>query len=364
MSPRRVTTVLLASALLAGCAMAERVWPGRGGGPPTPAAAPTAGTAHPPPRFAGPGDHELTLEHGGLRRTFVVRLPVLYRERVPLPVVLALHGAGSSAAEFKRYAGLDRLGHRDEWVVVYPEGTAESGRRGLTWNAGACCGWARAQRVDDVGFLVALLHDLARDLPLDRTRVYATGHSNGAMMAYRLAAEAPGRLAAVAAVAGPMVTDGFAPTRPLPVLHVHSVDDPHVPFAGGTAEAFSFAPLSSLQALFTMQHEMVEFPAVEAGLERWIAHNRCPDRPEVADRRETFRERLTSPQSATLLVWGPCAAGTEVRLWRMSGVGHGWPGQASPVPESIMGPDTNLIGAGAEAWRFFARFRRPDAPRL
>jgi polyhydroxybutyrate depolymerase len=71
-------------------------------------------------------------------------------------------------------------------VVAFPEG---SGRSLLSWTAGDCCGEAREHGVDDVGFVVAVLGDVARHWPLDRTRVYVTGHSNGAMMAYRVAAE-------------------------------------------------------------------------------------------------------------------------------------------------------------------------------
>lgn len=87
---------------------------------------------------------------------------------------------------------------------------------------------------------MALLRELARGVPLDPTRVYATGHSNGAMMAYRLAVDAPERIAAIAPVAGMMVTDRFPPARPVPVLHIHSVADPRALYAGGLGPPFPF----------------------------------------------------------------------------------------------------------------------------
>jgi polyhydroxybutyrate depolymerase len=55
-------------------------------------------------------------------------------------------------------------------------------------------------KVDDVGFIRALLADLEARQPVDRRRVYATGLSNGAMMAWRLAVEASGTIAAIAPV--------------------------------------------------------------------------------------------------------------------------------------------------------------------
>jgi len=80
---------------------------------------------------------------------------------------------------------MNRLADREGFVAVYPAGTGVFRARLLTWNAGGCCGYARERGVDDVGFVVNLLEAIAERAPVDATRVYATGLSNGAMMAYR-----------------------------------------------------------------------------------------------------------------------------------------------------------------------------------
>jgi len=64
----------------------------------------------------------------------------------PAALVLAFHGGGGNASSFKGYAGLDALADREGFVVVYPDGSGARGRRLLTWNAGACCGYAAAQK--------------------------------------------------------------------------------------------------------------------------------------------------------------------------------------------------------------------------
>lgn len=304
------------------------------------ALAPAGATAA--PRFAAPGDNDLALG----ARTFVVRLPPGFAARGPLPVVVAFHGGGGNAAGFKAYAGLDRVADREGFVVVYPDGSGRMARRLLTWNAGGCCGYAALENADDVGFTWALLRDLARDLPLDSTRVYATGHSNGSMMAYRVAAESAGRIAAIVTVAGAMPLRSVTPSRPMPVLHVHSVDDPRALYTGGLGPPFPGT------------QSRVAHGAVEPQLERWRIHDRCPAEPRTADRRSA------GGHTATLLVWAPCAGGAEVALWKLTGAGHGWPGSRSPLPERIMGPDTTVLDAAEEAWRFLARFRRADAPAL
>jgi polyhydroxybutyrate depolymerase len=257
-------------------------------------------------------------------------------------VLLVFHGGGGWAGDIKRYSGIDAIADREGFVAVYPNGTGRWGRRLLTFNAGTCCGYARDLGVDDVGFALALLDDLERRAPVAVDRVYATGHSNGAMMAYRLALAASDRIAAVVAVAGGVVTD-FAPTGPVPVLHIHSVDDPRALYGGGLGPPF---PLTN---------QRVEHPAVDSVVAHWRAAQNCPEDPEVVDTRRASAAD-GSPHTATLFVWRPCAEGTEVALWKLTGAGHHWPGTADGRLERFVGPGTTVIDASEEVWRFVSRF--------
>ena len=146
--------------------------------------------------------HAYTLTHQGRLRRYEVHLPNPHPTQA-MPVIVAIHGATLSLDIYRKVANLESLAAREGIIVVYPEGT----RLGnvLLWNAGACClpGLLRDQP-DDVAFILRVLKDVERRFPVDRTRVYAVGMSNGAMMTYRLATEAPTQFAAVATVAGPM----------------------------------------------------------------------------------------------------------------------------------------------------------------
>jgi polyhydroxybutyrate depolymerase len=311
-----------------------------------------ASAEDPPPRFTAAGDFDLEIQVGSRSRSFLVHLPPGFAERGPLPVLLAFHGGGGSAQGFQRYAGLDAVADREGFAVVYPDGSGRLGRRLLTWNAGGCCGRARKDRVDDVGFALRLLGDLSRDLPLDRTRIYATGHSNGAMMAYRLGAEAADRIAAIAPVAGAMQLETLAPVRPMPVLHVHSVDDPRALYGGGPGPPFPFT------------WARVEHNAVERQLERWAALDECAREPHSIEQRSVPAGRPDAGHTATLLDFGPCKSGADVRLWKLTGAGHGWPGAPSVLSERLVGTETRVIDAAEEIWRFVRMFSRPDAPPL
>src|SRR5688572_28996422 len=148
------------------------------------------------------GDHTMSLQYGGREGSYLLHVPRAAEAGRGLPLVLAFHGGGGEAEAFKGYAGLDAVADREGFLVAYPNGSGLLPRRLLTWNAGECCGFAMNQRLDDVGFAVAVIDDVTRRAAVDTRRVYATGHSNGAMMAYRLGAERADRIAAIAPVAG------------------------------------------------------------------------------------------------------------------------------------------------------------------
>jgi len=313
--------------------------------------APCVGSANPQEeRFGRPGDAQVSLHFAGRDRSAIVHLPPDFRALGPLPALVAFHGGGGNAKGFQEYAGLDSLADENGFVVVYPNGIGRWGGRLLTWNAGGCCGYAQREGVDDVAFTWALLANLAADLPLDRTRVYLTGHSNGSMMVYRIAAESAERVAAVAAVAGAMTLESFAPTAPVPVLHIHSVDDPRALYQGGLGPPFPFT------------RYRVEHRAVETELGRWVRRNGWRQEPHQLETRA--EESHDPPHRAALLSYEPCTTGMPVRLWRLQGPGHGWPGGHSSLPERIVGPATTVIDAATEVWHFVSRFQRQEAPPL
>src|SRR5439155_27285679 len=177
------------------------------------------------------GDHERSLTWEGSARSYQIHIPPNYDPAKPTPLVLALHGASMDAPTLERFTGISAKADQAGFIVVYPNGTGP-GQILLTWNAGAFPGMLSKRKVNDVGFQGKVLDDVATVANVDAKRVYCTGLSNGAMMAYRLAAEMSERIAAVAAVAGTMVCDECKPKRPVPILHFHGTKDSLVPFEG------------------------------------------------------------------------------------------------------------------------------------
>lgn len=291
-----------------------------------------------------PGDHEFSLTHKTVKRSYLVRMPPQASANAPLPVVLNFHGGGGNAKTQKWYSRMDETADREGFIAVYPNGTSGFGDRLLTWNAGNCCGAAALDRIDDVGFSLALLDDLARRTPVDGTRIYATGLSNGSMMAYRLAAEASDRVAAVAGVAGAMTLPNFAPKLPMAIMHIHSVDDQRALYDGGLGPVFPMADTRVLHA------------SVSSMLTKWMDHNRCSTQGEAAI--PVAASGADEGHTATRYTWRPCRGGTEVILWKLTGPGHVWPGGRRDFLPLLLGTSSAVIDANRELWTFFKRFRR------
>ncbi len=294
-----------------------------------------------------PGDYELPLRHGGRNRYYLAHVPPQASTGRALPVVFAFHGGGGDPKGMQENYGLDAVADREGFIVAYPAGTGRLRKKLLTWNAGTCCGYAVERNVDDVGFTVAVLDHLAARIPVDRARVYATGHSNGGMLSWRLAAEVPELIAAVAPVAGCIAPPATPPRRRVPILSIHSVDDPRALYAGGWGPPFPMTNNRSWHG------------NVPAMLAAWARFNGCSPDSHVVETLAADSVPGRAAQSAELLRSEPLTGNAPVMHWRLRGVGHGWPGQTPMLPERLMGPSTMLIDAAEEAWRFFKAFSVP-----
>ncbi len=292
-----------------------------------------------------PGDHERTLTHDKLERSYLVHIPPQYDAAKPTPVVLAYHGGGTNSQTMVRFAGLNDKADEAGFIVVYPNGTGRLSMV-LTFNAGNCCGSSVIDNVDDVGFTRALLDDLATVCNVDPKRVFATGISNGGMMAYRLASELSDRIAAIAPVGGPMGTKECKPKRPVSVMHFHGTEDKFAPFKGGQGDK------SITRTMFySVQHSM----------DRWVTADGCPKKPVVT-------KEPDSTDDGTRVIrhtYGPGKEGSEVVLVEIVGGGHTWPGHVpggrlgerlvGPALKNFLGPTTTDISANDMMWEFFER---------
>jgi polyhydroxybutyrate depolymerase len=263
---------------------------------PRPISSPTALSA---------GLHERALVHDGQPRFYLMHVPARWDASKPTAVVLALHGGGGDMRHqaSDRHYGLLAASERDGYVVVFPNGVAAMpGQRFATWNAGNCCGKAVRDKADDVGFLRAVVDDVKRQMAVDAERVLSMGMSNGAMMSYRLACEMPDVIRGVMAVAGTDGSPSCAPQRAVSILHVHALNDDHVPFEGGRGPA--------------TRDPMANHTSVAATVAKWVKLNACAPEPK----------RVLSLDGARCDLYEGCKEGTRVQWCVTERGGHSWPG--------------------------------------
>lgn len=270
-----------------------------------------------------------TLYAGGRRRRYLVHFPIGHRRNTQSPVVIALHGATMNGSMMAWFTGLNRTANQSGFIVVYPNGTGR--HASYSWNAGNCCGYAKEHGVDDVAFFRILLDDLVQTLNVDPRRIYVTGMSNGAIMAYRLAAELSDRIAAIAPVSGPLGVQVQQVKRPVPVLHFHGTDDQYTPFLGCKKGISGF-----------------EMFSVEHSIQTWVKLNGCQTKlpTEILD-------ESTHDMRITRTTYTSGSHGSEVVLIVIEGGGHTWPGKQSLARS--LGRSTLAISANDLMWQFFMK---------
>lgn len=264
----------------------------------------SAGPRRSPQPLTQPGDHDLSLTWQGETRRYRVHVPPGWQADRPGAVVYFFHGGGGNlthAAKDELYGQVgesDRRGH----LAVFPNGHSRlrSGKF-ATWNAGRCCGSARDEQIDDVGFVRALHNELQRHVRIDPQRVFAAGMSNGGMMAYRLACEMSDVFRAIVAVAGTDNTVSCQPTQPVSVLHIHARNDERVLFNGGAGQP---------------SRQVTDFVSVPDTVQKWVQINAC---------QATGRVVLEVP-GARCVTHDGCRDGQQVQLCVTETGGHAWPG--------------------------------------
>jgi polyhydroxybutyrate depolymerase len=299
------------------------------------------------------GAYSFTLTFGGLHRDFRLHVPPAAGSGRPLPLVLNLHGATQNGLLEEVQSGMDASADQDGYLVAYPDGTriakvltpdpvAKQAQYG--WNAGQCCGLPVTRHINDVGFLEKVIADVAARTPVNLRRVYMTGISNGGMMAYAMASEASSTVAAISSVSGQVELPTIHPTRAVPTLEFHSVDDPIAKW-GGVPNRDPRLRLSVME-----------------GIDQWVAADRCNPHPVTGPTVVGAPGSISVSETATPVSYQHCRGGTEVALWRFTGSGHVWPGSllnTGPPSTWILGGvgrGTVLVDANQAMWEFFQRY--------
>lgn len=273
----------------------------------------------------------------GRTRTYHVYVPSgLATSSAKVPLLLALHGGFGSGRQFEVNSGFDGIAAANGFIVVYPDGIGigSDGTKIRTWNAGGCCGPSAKQNVDDVAFLKQLIDHLEQQYPIDPDRVYAAGHSNGAMMSIRLACELSNTIAAIGVQSGALEVPSCDPTRPVSVLQIHGSADANVPIGGGQGTN------SISRVDYTVPIDAARTLAGAAG---------CSTSPTVTK----------DPANADISIssWRGCDGTTAIDFAEVAGANHAWMGHATGGSGAV-GPPYMGLDSSISIWNFLSQHGR------
>lgn len=251
------------------------------------------------------------------------RVPSTPAPKAGYPLILLFHGAQATSDWQAAYTTFEDAAVRAGFAIVHPDGTGKD----HTWNAGACCGSAVHDQVDDVSFTHELIGRLKRMAAIDSRRIHVGGISNGGMFADRLACEMSNQLASVALVSAAPYSGHCPLWIPIPTLILHGAKDPLVPPGGREAPSDDAPPHPDLH----------RFAADRA------THYDCADPVE----------RPLNLAGSSCTTWSPCRFDGEVELCLLGDGGHTWPG--AKLELTSLGPTSRTLDANRELLHFFAR---------
>ncbi|WP_422769502.1 alpha/beta hydrolase family esterase [Plantactinospora sp. WMMC1484] len=285
-----------------------------------------------PPLPEGSSAHTITVD--GRERTFRVYRPGSLPSAGTVPLVVMLHGALGGGRQAESSYGWNAVADRDGVVVAYPDGLNHA------WAVSdGCCGPPARDGVDDVAFVARVVDTISARLPVDPTRVYAAGISNGGMLAYRLACDTE-PFAAIGVVSATMLgpCDDPAPTS---VIHIHGTADRTIPYGGGPGRRDNDGTGPN--------PARIDGPPIPTVVDTWRRVDGC-----AAPQRST-----SGPVTRAV---STCPDGRAVELVTIAGAGHQWPGSRPPGPVARrLGLDepSTALDATETIWRFLHAHPRP-----
>jgi len=259
-------------------------------------------------------------------RKYLIYVPESYDPKKPTPLVISIHGFVQWPAHQESMTGWNKLADENGFIAVYPKGTGFP----LRWNT-------RPSEEDpgamekELLFFADLIDHLSSSYNIDPSRIYANGMSNGGGMSNLLACQFSDRITAIGGVAGAYIHPGedCHPSRPMPVIAFHGVDDKIVPYLGGASS----------------RDEQFIFPGVEEWAMGWAELNSCSSSPVIS----------VLTDEITLRHFSNCQDDADVLLYTIENAGHTWPG-GEKLPVWITGYTNQDINASELMWEFFSGY--------
>jgi polyhydroxybutyrate depolymerase len=244
----------------------------------------------------------VSVEVDSVDREYRIYVPQSRQNDEQMPVLFAFHGGGGRGYAFPQQEGFEQLAEENGFVVVYPLSEHYGSNEG-EWQLNST-----QQTQQDINFIQSIIDDLSAQYSIDHRKLYATGYSLGSMFTYELACQMSDQFAAMASFAGtmPVNPDSCNVDRPVPILHLHGVDDDIISYD----HQWDWKNWSQVGT-------MHDIPGL---ISFWQNEYSCQD------------ETQTQTRSGTHFVYDQCDGGSRVEHYRLNQGGHFWPEDVNGVP--------------------------------
>lgn len=253
-------------------------------------------------------------------RTYVEYIPSNYQNSESAPLIIILHGIGGFATNYAGY-GLNPIADTARFIPVYLQGQLNAFGQ-TAWNNGTLLATAS----NDLGFIENIIDTMAVGYNIDRSRVYVVGISMGAIMTFKAIHHLSDKIAAAVCHIGTMSSDelsNYNPAIPRPILQIHGINDPTVPYYG--------QPLPSLSLVTPTLAKLKT-------INGWNGDSIITNIPDVASDNVTIEKIVYNTSTA-------------LEHWKMSGSGAGHIFLFEPVN------DTSSMEV---TWHFLKDFTHPN----
>jgi polyhydroxybutyrate depolymerase len=318
-------------------------------------------------------------------RTYLVRLPRGYDAKQKYPVVILLHGMNQDTDDMERLTRFAELADKNGIIAVYPSalhgrwnvgvrpperqqmmgrpggghgghhggggypggggGGYPGGGGGYPGGGGGSPGGGQSggqgrhdesapAAADDIDFLNHMLDQMALKFSVDATRVYATGLSEGGLMAMKVGCNMADRIAAIAPVGSAMPKTMIClPSRPLAVVMINGTSDPVVPYGGGTEHNLHLPVVS-----------------VEDSAKAWARMDHCAEKATQSK----LPAHEKGGMETKIETYDGCQQGAQVVSYSVKGAGNTWPGGEQYEVEKEVGKTSPDPNANETIWSFLA----------
>lgn len=198
------------------------------------------------------------------------------------------------------------------------------------------------QEVNDVGFIFTAVKKLIDDGVADPSKVYLTGISDGAIMAYHLLCQTDSPFAAAVTIVGSMYEKHLEDCDPKyspPLMVIAGTNDPILPYDGW---------------IFKTGREI----SIPETMNFWRNQQGC-----TGQKAKLLEDIEIEDNSRVRIVeWTNCKIDGAIKLLRAEGSGHAVPDfkQVSEGWLKRSGGQNRDISSAQEAWNFLRKFNREN----